>query len=148
VLIEQGLAGIATGEGVVRGRAEAGLQHDQAGHAADPDEQGEPPVPVTGPADPSEQTRPPGHFAHGYLRPHASLLFPPAVANADPRYFSREGVARGNVLGGLVSEASATRSNDVAASAWVRSMTFVAMGFCGTSCRPAAAAEYGTRFIR
>ena len=48
MLVEEGLAGVVAGEVVLGGRAELDPQRDQAGHADDPGDQGDPAVPVAG----------------------------------------------------------------------------------------------------
>ena len=54
---EQGLPGVAAGEVAPGGCAEGGPQGDQAGAPGQPSEQGQPAVPVTGAADPADQSR-------------------------------------------------------------------------------------------
>src|SRR6266581_3868050 len=55
MLVEHGLAGVVAVEGVQRGGAELEPQRDKAGDADDPGEQGDPAVPVAGPAEAAKQ---------------------------------------------------------------------------------------------
>src|SRR5262249_30029841 len=57
VLVEQGLARVVRGEGIVGRGAEPGPQRDQAGQPRDPCEQGEPPVAVAGAAERAQHAR-------------------------------------------------------------------------------------------